>query len=319
MRRSFWPALLLPWALAGCAGLEMPFLSSPKQSEAARDMDYGDGATGGAASPAETSPPPPPLADAAPGQESFDEDLLLARLDVDDAGQQGQGGPNGPGGNGPGPNGPGGNGGGNGPGGNGGPNGQGGRGKGGAAEEQLVPPLPLLIYTAQVHLAVYEVAPTQRAVIQHARELGGYLARQSDQEVVVRVPSRRFQDALERIEKVGDVLHRDLQAQDVSEEYRDLSIRLRNAEVVRARLETLLAQAKNVEDALQVQRELARVTETIESMKGRLRFLQDRIAFSTITVRFAPREREPVGSPDVYRLPFPWLDELGLHSLLNMR
>lgn len=310
---SLVPLWLAACSLAGCGGMD--FLSPAEKSSVDQDV------AGGMASE------PAPARDFERNAERederglFDGDLneerLLAKLDLD-----GERGPQqAPGGNQPGGNQPGGNpnGGGNQQGGN--PN-SGGNPPAGAqpgAEGAPVPPLPLLIYTAEVYLAVYEVAPTQKAVIQHARELGGYLARQSDQEVVVRVPSRRFQDALERIEKVGDVLHRDLRAEDVSEEYRDLSIRLRNAEVVRARLEKLLEQAKNVEDALQVQRELARVTESIETLKGRLRFLQDRVAFSTITVRFAPREREPVGGADVYRLPFPWLDEVGLHSLLNMR
>ena len=273
-------------AFSGCAGMAdlMPFSAAERKAGAEAPME---------AEAQGTTVAPGPARDVAPGEASFadDEDggRLLAKLDLDEQ-------PRGPGQGGP-----------------------GNQGQGGAQGGAPVPPMPLLIYTAEIYLAVYEVAPTQKAVIQHARELGGYLARQSDQEVVVRVPAHRFTDALERVEKLGDVLHRDVQAQDVSEEYRDLSIRLRNAEVVRARLEGLLEQAKNVEDALAVQRELAKVTETIETMKGRLRFLQDRIAFSTITVRFSPREREPVGAPDVYRLPFPWLDELGLHSLLNLR
>ena len=290
-------ALALAFASAGCGAADFLFDAERKSEAAPMEEAYGD--YGGGATVARAAPEPIPTPDPL-----RDEDRLFARLDLDDEqpnGQPPQGNQNGQGGQG------------------GQQGGQGGQGGPGAGNESApVPPLPLLIYSADLNLAVYEVGPTQRAVIQHARELGGFLARQSDLEVTVRVPARRFQDALERIERVGDVLHKDVQALDVSEEYRDLSIRLRNAEVVRARLETLLQQAKSVEDALKVQKELGAVTETIETIKGRLRFLQDRIAFSTITVRFAPREATPLGTPDVYRLPFPWLDELGLHSLLNM-
>ncbi|MBX3471906.1 MAG: DUF4349 domain-containing protein [Planctomycetes bacterium] len=204
--------------------------------------------------------------------------------------------------------------------------GQGGPGQvadgGGAAPGQpgqQPPGGPLLIYQADITLAVHEVGTTQRAVIGVARELGGYLAHQDDTRVTVRVPAGRFQDAVDRLERVGDVVHRNIQAMDVSEEFRDLTLRLRNAEVVRERLEAILARAEKVEDALKVQAELARVTEQIELLKGRLRFLQDRLAYSTVTVHFRPRPTEQVGQPDVYRLPFPWLDELGLPSLLNLR
>jgi len=180
---------------------------------------------------------------------------------------------------------------------------------------------PLLIYSADIHLAVHEVSSTQRAIIAVSKEVGGFLATQDDTKVTIRVPAKRFQEALEKCEKAGDVVHRNIQAQDVGEEYRDIAIRLRNAEVVRDRLEELLRQANSVEDALKVQRELGEVTERIETMKGRLRFLQDRISLSTITVWFQPKPvAESLGNASqLSRLPFPWLDELGLQSLLTLR
>ena len=55
----------------------------------------------------------------------------------------------------------------------------------------------------------------------------------------------------------------------------------------------------------------------LETMKGRLRFLSNRVAYSTITVRFQPRPREAL-DPDIFRLPFPWLDQLGLRTLLDL-
>jgi hypothetical protein len=103
---------------------------------------------------------------------------------------------------------------------------------------------------------------------------------------------------------------------DVTEQYADLEIRLKNAEAVRQRLEALLAKAGKVEDALAVERELERITQAIEQMKGRLRLLSELVAFSTITANFQARPRDQVGSET--RLPFPWLGELGLVPLLNL-
>ena len=53
-------------------------------------------------------------------------------------------------------------------------------------------------------------------------------------------------------------------------------------------------------------------------MKGRQRFLADRIAFSTITVRFSSRATE-TGPTDDFRLPFDWLGQLGLSTLMTLR
>lgn len=177
---------------------------------------------------------------------------------------------------------------------------------------------PLLIYQATLHLAVYQVQDNQRSVIAIAREMDGFLAQQSDTIVVVRVPARKFVEALGRIEALGDVLHRNIQATDVSEEFRDSQIRLRNMEQVRDRLAALLAQARTVEESLQIEHELERLTTEIESMKGRIRFLEDRIAFSTITVNFSPREQETLNG-ELFNLPFDFLYNLGLRTLLNLR
>lgn len=175
---------------------------------------------------------------------------------------------------------------------------------------------PLLIYNATVTMAVFEVAKSLEAVQKLAKDLGGYLVRRDDQRIIVRVPAARYRDALDAVGKLGDVLHRAENVEDVTDQFYDLTVRVQNARALRQRLEQLLAQAKNVEEALQVERELARVTAEIERMEGRLKLYRELIAFSTITVEFRPRATEQVGSG--VRLPFPWLDRLGLPYLLSL-
>lgn len=177
---------------------------------------------------------------------------------------------------------------------------------------------PLLVYTARFHLGVYEVTQTQDSILEQLGELDVTLARRSDTELVLRVPAARFQQAVDRVEGAGDVLHREINVQDVGEEFRDIAIRLRNAEVMRERLEQLLARADAVDDALAIERELQRLTDIIERFKGRQRFLADQITMSTITIVFQPLSTEPTG-PDGFTLPFGWLNELGLSNLMRLR
>lgn len=175
---------------------------------------------------------------------------------------------------------------------------------------------PLLIYTATVTMAVFGLDEALDAVERLARAQQGYLVRRSDTSITVRVPAAAFQETLTGVGRVGDELHRDVNARDVTEEYADLEIRLRNAEVVRQRLEGLLAKAGSVEEALSVERELARVTGTIEALKGKLKLMSELVAFSTITVNFQARAVEHVG-PE-HPLPFDWLKQLGLSNLLAL-
>ncbi len=198
---------------------------------------------------------------------------------------------------------------------------------GGVAE--AVAPAPMLIYTAAVDLSVRraEVTATLDRVVDLAYSMGGYLVQRTDAQVQVRVPSARFREGVRRVEELADVLHRSINAEDVSEEFNDLEVRLTNLRAVRRRLEEFLARAANVAEALRVEQELERVTREIDRIEGRMRFLRARATFSLVTVTAHARSEavvapDPVAGPAVRRpldLPVEWLDRLGLGRLLQIR
>ena len=173
----------------------------------------------------------------------------------------------------------------------------------------------MLLRSAQLTLAVYEVEKKLDAVQTIAVELGGYLALRGDRELTVRVPREHFDEALRRVEGVGDVLHRSVAAEDVTDQFVDLELRLKNALAVRARLEKLVETA-SVKDAVEIQKELAKITEEVERFEGKLKLLRDRIAYSTITVTFERTEPQKVHSQAL--LPFAWMRTMGLVPLLQV-
>lgn len=177
---------------------------------------------------------------------------------------------------------------------------------------------PILIYKASLTMAVFDVQPGLKAVEAAARDLGGFLAKQSNFTIIVRVPAARFQEALGRLEKLGDVTSKDVEARDVTEEYLDLELRIKSARAVRERLEHLLAKANKVEDSIAIEKELQRVMGELESMEGKLKYLRDQAQYSTISVTFSSRTKELVAK-DTFKLPFPWLEQLGLGRLLELR
>lgn len=174
----------------------------------------------------------------------------------------------------------------------------------------------MIIHTAEIALAVYEVGKNLQTVEKFTSELGGYLALRSDREITVRVPRDKFEELVSRIEKMGDVLHKNIAAEDVTDQYVDLDMRLRNATAVRDRLEKLLAGA-TVHDAVEIHKELSKVTEEIERFEGKLKLLRDRIAYSTVTVTFEQQQQQQVHSQAL--LPFPWMGTMGLSPLLRVQ
>lgn len=175
---------------------------------------------------------------------------------------------------------------------------------------------PMLIYTATMNLAVFQVTEASKQVETMAREAGGFLARRDDTSLVIRIPAAKFEDMLKRIEKLGDVLHRNVVAEDVTEQFMDAEVRLKNARAVRDRLQELLAKATKVEDSLAIEKELTRVGTEIETLEGKLKYLRDRAQYSTITISFQAKQSDTV-KPSV-RIPVDWLDQLGLGRLLNL-
>jgi hypothetical protein len=101
----------------------------------------------------------------------------------------------------------------------------------------------------------------------------------------LRVPSDRFDAVVNGLAPIGKVESVNITAQDVGEEFVDLSARLANARRLEARLIELLAnRTGRLTDVLAVERELARVREEIERYEGRLRYLQSRVSVSSLTV-----------------------------------
>ena len=102
----------------------------------------------------------------------------------------------------------------------------------------------------------------------------------------LRVPSDRFDAVVNGLTPIGKVQSVNVSAQDVGEEFVDLTARLANARRLEARLIELLAnRTGRLSDVLTVERELARVRETIERYEGRLRYLQAHVAISSLTVQ----------------------------------
>jgi len=176
---------------------------------------------------------------------------------------------------------------------------------------------PMLVYTATLHLSVIQVADVSKQVEAMARETGGFLARRDDTEIVIRVPVAKFEDTMKRLEKLGEVLHRNVVAEDVSEQFLDAETRLKSARAVRDRLQQLLEKSTKVQDSLAIEKELARIGTEIEALESKLKYLRDRAQFSTITVRLSARQADGVKAQAV-RIPVEWLDHLGLGRLLEL-
>jgi hypothetical protein len=113
------------------------------------------------------------------------------------------------------------------------------------------------------------------------------------------VPSEEFEGVLEELRGLGKEVVRDtVSGQDVTEEFVDLESRERNLLAAEESLLELYGRAETVEDTLTIERELTNIRGQIEQVQGRLEYLENRTAFSQITVSVEPiagPKPEPAG------------------------
>jgi hypothetical protein len=152
----------------------------------------------------------------------------------------------------------------------------------------------MVIRTGQAFIEVEKVDDAVLKIRQLAAQVGGYITNSSisggrDQirqaTLELKVPAPNYDRAVGSLSTIGKVETVTSNAQDIGEEFVDVTARVTNARRLEERLITLLAnRTGKLDEVLRVERELARVREEIERYEGRLRYLTSRVATSTLTI-----------------------------------
>jgi hypothetical protein len=119
--------------------------------------------------------------------------------------------------------------------------------------------------------------------------------------ITLGIPVDQFEVTMRRVRGLAvRVLDENASGEDVTDQFVDLQSRLTNLEATQARIQSFLEDAKTVDEALRINQELAQIEAQIEEVKGRMNYLSDRSAFSTITVTISPElpEIEPAPAPE---------------------
>ncbi len=150
----------------------------------------------------------------------------------------------------------------------------------------------LIIRTGQASIEVDSLESAMAELRRVVQRVGGFVADAAVQSgrnqirsatLELKVPAARFDELTEAIAPIGRLQFVNVGAEDVSEEFVDLTARVANGRRLEDRLvELLRTRTGRLQDVLSVERELARVREEIERMEGRLRFLKTSAQLSTL-------------------------------------
>ena len=102
----------------------------------------------------------------------------------------------------------------------------------------------------------------------------------------IRIPQGQFDTVLDSICGLAEFVdYKNISTVDVTEEYIDITSRLKTKLDVKERYETILrTRAKTVEDILMTEEKLSLLQEEIESAQGRLKYLSNKVSYSTVQV-----------------------------------
>jgi Domain of unknown function (DUF4349) len=166
-------------------------------------------------------------------------------------------------------------------------------------QEEMAPtevdvPNQMVIYQAELQLRVKKFEQTLQNLESQVVKYGGYISEsnvskdgveQISGRITVRIPQKNFQAFLHDAEgQAAEVLQRNITGTDVTEEYVDLDSRLKSKRVVEERLTSFMQSAQKTEDLLKISADLAAVQEEIETIQGRMKYLDNQTSLSTVHI-----------------------------------
>jgi hypothetical protein len=165
---------------------------------------------------------------------------------------------------------------------------------------------------ATLHLVVENVVTAAASVRSLARSEGAMItedvvdeAKTTSARFTIRVPSAKADSLLAACEKLGQARSRQVNARDIGKEFHDAQLLLANLEVAMHRYEEILKGASQISDVLALEKELGRLRSQIETVKGTMLWMQDRVSRSTLHVYLvSPRTDDPdevlIGRAKIY-------------------
>jgi PKD repeat protein len=159
----------------------------------------------------------------------------------------------------------------------------------------------MIVNNGNMTLIVEDIPDTLDEINRIAQSYNGYVVNSNNWKsgeriygyISIRIPAGSFSDVMDIIAQLAvEVSAQSTSAQDVTEQYVDLTSRLSNLETTRDQLLAIMAEAEEIEDILAIQMQLTNIGEQIEQIKGQMQYLEQTSATSLISVNLEQAKLE---------------------------
>lgn len=156
-----------------------------------------------------------------------------------------------------------------------------------------------IIKDGRLGIRVTDLEGTKSRLDTLINHYGGYYASEklnnSDWEtsyyLKIRIPSANFMQFIHDAETgVGEVLYKEIEARDVTDQFIDLETRLENKRSYLKRYNDLLSRANSISEILEIEEKIRALEEEIESTTGRLKYLSDLVDYSTLDLTISKQK-----------------------------
>ncbi|MCC6807640.1 MAG: DUF4349 domain-containing protein [Deltaproteobacteria bacterium] len=176
--------------------------------------------------------------------------------------------------------------------------------------QQAPKPARMLHYNAYARLRVDSPRKAGDEAAKIATDAGGFVEQLTSGAVTLRIPVDRFRAVLAQLLKLGDVLDKAITAQDVTDAFAAIELRLQTAKTSRDRLIALLAKAKTEREKLDLLREIQRLTQQIDDLENASKTLVSLASYSRISLALEERARGMNAPADEPVAAFQWIHRL---------
>ena len=179
-------------------------------------------------------------------------------------------------------------------------------------EQSAADPLPVqskLIYTGNINMQVKKYEEARSSLDKIVKAQGAYVSNEAERSddfyvsntIVIRVPSAKFDKLVSDAGAIAEVIEsKTTSTEDVTAQYVDVQARLKAKREVEITYLELLKRAGQISDILEIQEKLRVIREEIESAEGQLRYWDNQVSWSTLTIYMHEKDRSQMAAPGFF-------------------
>ena len=143
----------------------------------------------------------------------------------------------------------------------------------------------MVAYSGSLVLGVQDVDKTKIAILDNCKKVKGFITKESNQFLILRIPKTEYTKFIESIKSIGEITESEMNGEDITDAYEDLVLNLKSKRALRERYIKILDKASKVSDMLEIEKELERIDLEIQQLEGKKIESEKRVEFVTLNIK----------------------------------